>query len=359
MLHRSLIGLLSFFILFSTVSAQDSVTAPDLTGFTVPEAAAMLNRVGLALGVRNSLGWTEASGLPVNTIISQGSAPGIAVTVGSAVDVTVLRAMNVALIYDENDFTIQNRSGVDVGFGGLIFSALDGPGASFAATRWSGGLGANRCAQVWSISRSQPKDIEGCERISNWLVTGNTAEHFWTGLTGATYFSVTLSGAELTRCPTAPAGSAMMRCDLYLPLPGGDEVTAYVYFAYTPDRLIVFNRSRNQWMPLGNTVLYNFNPNLGQPGAPISLGNVSLYNSLSPVADVTLLAPGQCVLFTNNQGLEALNLPEACDVIGSLNIDPALIFWSSDFQLDSITDGQRRTCNAATASRLTLCIMPR
>mgnify|MGYP003396994430 CR=1 FL=1 len=51
-------------------------------------------------------------------------------------------------------------------------------------------------------------------------------------------------------------------------------------------------------------------------------------------------------------------LAAACDVIARLDISPDLIFWSKSFDMDSLTDGQRRTCPAANDG-LTLCIMPR
>ena len=46
-----------------TVLSQDSVTVPDLTGLSVPEAAAILNRMGLTLGAETGEAWTAESGL--------------------------------------------------------------------------------------------------------------------------------------------------------------------------------------------------------------------------------------------------------------------------------------------------------
>ena len=53
------------------VLAQDTVAVPDLTGLSVPEAATLLNRSRLALGVETGEAWTPESGLEQNRIKSQ------------------------------------------------------------------------------------------------------------------------------------------------------------------------------------------------------------------------------------------------------------------------------------------------
>jgi hypothetical protein len=210
------------------------------------------------------------------------------------------------------------------------------------------------------VLRSAPKDVEGCARINNWLTSvNNTAEHFWTGLNGVVSFSVVYGGMQHATCPAAPAGSQPMRCDVYLPVGAAVEVTPYIYFAYTPDRLVVFNRSPDKWMPLDSTPVINLNPNVTVPEPRVNLADPTVVTQTNPVANLALLAPYQCLLFTNNTGLEAANLPEPCDIVGQGNLDPNLIFWSSSFDIISVTDGQRRTCAGATAGRLTICVMPR
>jgi hypothetical protein len=85
----------------------------------------------------------------------------------------------------------------------------------------------------------------------------------------------------------------------------------------------------------------------------------SLYRdeNVSPVADIRWLAPGQCLLFTNRSP-SSEQPPLPCDVIARLDIRPTVIFWGADFGVGS-SDGQPRTCPAAVAGRLTLCVMPR
>lgn len=339
---------------------EATVAVPNVVGMSAPQAAAALNRVGLVLGAQTNSGWTAESGLPQNSIGSQSVPVDQPLAPGTAIDVNILRSPNVAFIYDENDFTIINNTGGNLDLNGLVFGVAEGSTpAAFAATRWTGGLPAGGCAQVWSVLRSVPKDVEGCARINFWLTTNNTAEHFWTGLNGVVSFNAVQSGVVRGLCPAAPAGSQPMRCDLYFATPDAEEVTPYLYFAYTPERLVILNRSPDKWMPLEGASVINNNPNLSMIGLPVMLTDPTLVRQINPVANVALLAPGQCLLFTNNTGLEAPNLPEPCDVIGQADISPELIFWAAAFDINSQTDGRRRTCAAATAGRLTICVMPR
>jgi hypothetical protein len=347
--------------LVSPLSAQNtSVVVPDVTGLSAPRAAAELNRVGLALGAQMPQPWTEASGLPQGAIAGQSIAPGESVPAGTAVDVTVLATPNVSLVYDENDFTIFNRTGGDMRLDNLTFQSVEGNAAAFYAGRWAGGLRAGYCVQVWSVQRSVPKDVPGCGGIQNWFTNvNNTSEHFWTALNGVTRFAVFQDGIQRGTCDAAPAGAQPMTCEVYLPAGQAGAVTEYLYFAYTPSRLVVRNASPDRWMPLRDAVILNNHWNLTQPGAPIPLGDPTLYGLMNPAATLAQLAPGQCVLFTDSSQPEALNLPEPCDVIAMLNIDPNLIFWAAPFTINSVTDGQQRQCAPATLDRLTVCIMPR
>jgi hypothetical protein len=308
-----------------------AIPVPNLVGMNVPQAAAALNRAGLALGAQTNSGWTAESGLAQNTIGTQSLPPDQLVPSGTSVDVLVLRSPNVALIYDENDITIINNTNVTLDLNGLVFGVVDAP-----------------------------KDIEGCAHIDHWMTSvNNTAEHFWTGLNGVVTFSLVYNGVQQGTCPAAPAGAQPMRCDIYVPIGDAVEVTPYIYFAYTPERLIVYNRSQDKWMPLGATPIINLNPNVSVPEPQINLSDPTVVTSVNPVAHLDMLAPNQCLLFTNNSSPEVPNLPEPCDVVGQGNIDPNLIFWSASFDILSVTDGRRRTCAAATPGRLTICVMPR
>jgi hypothetical protein len=362
--HRWLLttATLLCFLLASVGQMQEQTpVVPDLFGLNLAQAVAALNRAGFALGSQTDEPWSDAAGIPPNSISTQSIPAGQPLTFGAAVDVTILRSPNTTLSYDDNDFTLINNTGADLNLNGLVFGVAEGPiPAAFAATRWPGGrLSAGGCAQVWSVIRSVPKDVEGCARINAWLTTNNAAEYFWTALTGASSFSIVQNGVERGRCPAAPAGTQPLRCDIYLPANANEGATPFIYFAYTPERLVVHNRSQDQFMPLTNAQVYNNNPNLTPVGQGINIGEPGYYRPINPLATVTQLAPNQCVLFTNSANPESLETPEPCDVIAQFDIDPNLIFWASNFDLVSVTDGQRRSCTGATAGRLTICVMPR
>jgi len=181
------IALLLFFCLSSafTISAQDAVTVPDLAGLNGPQAGAALNRAGLRLGTQNALGWTDASGVAPDTISTQSLAAGSTAAPGTAVDVTILRTLNLALVYDDNDLTAINLTDSAINLGGLSFSAKEGTTASFAATRWIGTFQPYGCGQVWPINRSGAKEVAGCDvSTTTWISTNKSDAHFWTATNG-------------------------------------------------------------------------------------------------------------------------------------------------------------------------------
>ncbi len=341
-------------VLFAQVVwGQASVTVPDVTGMTVPVAAAALNHAGLALGHEVGEAWTAESGLAQNTIAVQSVAPGTAVEAGTAIDLTVLHSPNTLLLYDDNDLTLVNQTGADLDLTGLIFQAQDGNQASFAASCWGASLREGRCAQLWSVGRNGPKGLDECQYIEHWLATTNNAEHFWTGEGGTTQFSVNQNGIERALCPVANPG----RCEFYLPSAGAQDVTGFVYLVYTQDRLAIINNTDDRWMPLGGLRFLN---NYVEPrGAAINPADSSLYGSnRNPAADLQRLAPGQCILFTNSSP-DSQTPPQACDVVAQLNVGPSVIFWAADFPVDGVTDNLDHACPAATSEGMTLCIMPR
>src|SRR5689334_3960690 len=338
----------------SAVAAQDqSVTVPDVSGLNVPQAAALLNKNGLRLGLENNQGWTADSGLPENTINGQSVPAGQTTPFGTSVDVNVLRSPNALMIYDDNDLTLVNHSGGDLNLTGLTFVAADGNGAQLAGSRWAASLRDGQCTQVWSVGRNGPKGLDECSNIQNWLVTTNAGEHFWTGEGGTTQFNVLQNGVPRATCPVANPG----RCEFYLSAGGGSsDATDYVYFAYTPDRLAVINQSTDKWMTLdGFNVVNNF---AETKGAPVYLGDPNLYTKHPPdVETVNRLAPGQCILYTN-QSPGTDSPPQPCEVIARLDIGAAVIFWGADFGVAS-SDGEQRTCPAPKEGQLTICVMPR
>ncbi|MGB1288740.1 MAG: PASTA domain-containing protein, partial [Aggregatilineales bacterium] len=212
------------------VFAQDNVSVPDMTGLSVPQAAALLNSNGLSLGTVTNVGWSEDSGLPQNSISEQSVAADSEATTGATVDVTRLQATNMTMVYDGNLVTFINRSGVVLDISNLMFRADNG--SEFPALRWTNILAVGECGQIWSIQQGAPFELAECA-TTYWQSTQQTILHFWTGDSGATQFDVIQDGASRATCMAAPAGSGggtPTTCDFYLPTAGVDiDDTAYIY----------------------------------------------------------------------------------------------------------------------------------
>lgn len=343
------------------VSAQSGTTVPNVTGLTVPRATAILNRAGLVLGAQSLVNWTPEASQAANRIERQEPDAGEVVEPGAPINVTVFGSPNATLVYDENAVTLVNLTGETINTSGVTFSALDGASASFSASRLGNTLQPGKCFQLWSVSRSQPKLIDGCTSIQNWRWSGNGGEHFWTTSNGTTRFGVSSDGGvQQATCNAAPPGSEAqpLRCDVAIG--GGSlagDTTAYVYFAYTTQAFVFVNQSTDQWMPTAETTIFNYNPQLSAPGLSVSVGDPALYGNPFTVADIRRLAPGQCLLFTrdNPDG----TLPEPCDVVARVAIDPTVAFWLASFQVDNASDDVRRNCPAAEPDKTVVCILPR
>jgi hypothetical protein len=345
-----------------SVSAQDSVSVPDLTGLNVPQVAAELNRVGLRLGTQETMVWSADSRVSPNTVSGQSVAAGTTAAPGTTVDVTVLRSPTVALLYKDTDLTVINLSSATIRLTNLTFVSKEGSSASFAGSRWSPWtvtLGQGECAQVWAILRNEPEDVEGCVSSTYWLTTNNPQEHFWAGTNGIVQFSIVENGIERVVCPAIPAGSPdqPLRCEAYIAGEGeSSDITPYIYFAYTTQAFTVIDRSSDKWMPTTQATIFNYNPNISVPGASVVLGDPTLYGSPAIAADIGQLAPGQCLLLTNND--PSAVPPESCNVIAQLNLGADIAFWLADFQIESVADDVRRQCPAAVPDKTTICVLP-
>lgn len=347
----SVIAVFVFFLL--PVNAQtDTITVPDVTNLSAPQAVALLNANGLTVGQQIDAVWDETARVAANLVSEQSIAPGEEVSIGTAVDITVLRIPNALLIYDDNDITLVNQSGQDIRLAGIRFTSLGTePRASFAATEWNADmLRANRCAQLWSVGRNGPKGLDECQFIQMWRSITDTTRHFWTGANGATRFRVAQSGQARAVCEIA-AG----RCQFYLAVPSESDVTEHVYFAYTTDRLVVFNNTEDQWMPLEG--LQVLNRTAAPEGILNPLSDAALFGSEPLVGSLTQLAPMQCLLYVTDPSIEVTPLP--CTVIATAEINPANAFWLARFGVGSVTDDREHNCPAATPEKLTVCLMPR
>jgi hypothetical protein len=329
-------------------------------GLTVPRAAALLNRAGLALGAQGLVTWTPESSQAMGRIDQQSPAAGENVEPGAPIDITVFGSSNATLLYDENDLTVINLTDAPLDMSSVTFNALDGGAASYSASSWAGTLQGRRCFQIWSVSRNEPKGVDGCVSIQNWRWTGNSGAHFWTTSGGRTRFSVMEGGVQQAVCNSAPPDSDAqpLHCDLLFT--GGsqpEQAAAYVYFAYTTEAFVFLNNATDQWMPTAQTTIFNYNPQLSAPGLSFVAGDPALYGSPYTVANIGRLAPGQCLLFTNANPDAAL--PEPCDVVASLNVDATTTFWMASFEVDNASDDIRRSCPAAETDKTVVCILPR
>ena len=346
----------------SLLAQEATVVVPDITGLIVPQAAAILNAVGLQLGEEDAIGWSESSGLPRDSIGEQSIGAGTAVEAGTIIDINIFRSPNMDIVYDDNDLTVVNLSDSVANVTGLRFTATDGSSASFSASRWSSSLRENQCLQIWSLNRNGPKDIEGCRYIQNWLTTTNSGEHFWTQLNGVQHFSVIEDGIERASCPAASTSSqnSPLRCEFYFSgAQAGDSVTAYMYFVYTPEGITLINQSNDKWMPTDRTLIFNYNPKLAVQGISGVFGDITVLREQDRInyGDITRLAPGQCIMFTANNP-DGTSPSEPCNLIAQRDLSPDVAFWLAEFEIESATDGQIHKCPAATTERATICIVP-
>jgi hypothetical protein len=354
-----LLGLIAMLIV--PVFAQDNVVVPDVRRMPLPQAASILNIVGLNLGEDTTADAVE--GQNPNTIVSQSVEPGSSVARGSVIDVGVMRSPNVRLVYDDNDITFVNLTQAPMNVNGITFSSSDGTPASYNANQITGGLGGAECLQLWSINRGAAKDVAGCS-ATQWRTTNNTALHFWTQLNGVNRFVVTENGVQRAECPAAGAGTqdSPLTCEFFIAggSTGADDVTPYIYLAYTTDAIAFINNTLNKWMVTDQTTLLNNNPALSAPGAPLIFGDVNLLREEFRVGlgSITQLAPGQCIMYTL-EGATVTAPPEHCNVVAQRALAPNIAFWVAPFGVRSVTDGRERTCPAALPNRMTLCIVPR
>lgn len=352
------IGLL-IFPLFTSL-AQDTVTVPDVTGLTLPQAAARLNENGLRLGDQTAEPWTSAStGIP-GSVVNQSVVAGTTIAQGSSIDLTILSDSRITLIYDDNDLTLINQTDANISLNGLLFSSDDGT-KRFNASNWRNNLDGGDCTQIWSIARREPKRVDGCDSIF-WQTTNETSSHFWTQSAGASQFNVIQNGDVLATCDAAPPNSqdSPTTCVFYVVTGDtGSASTDYIYFSYTTDRLVVINSTTDRWMPLNNTPIFNFNPQISNPGVQLIIGDPDLFPDANTVADIRRLAPGQCLMLTVSP-LTNAEPTESCNVIARRDLSAEVIFWSAPFELLSpFSDSGRASCPAAVEGQLTRCYMPR
>lgn len=361
MFHRFTIRSITILLFLSLIAlpvlSQDDVTVPDVTGLTIPEAVARLNASGLRLGEQIAEPLTNQT---QGTVAGQNIEAGSSIAYGSEIALNVYSNTRITIIYDDNDLTMLNQAGASISMDGLVFSSTDGT-KRFLATGWQNELEAGDCTQIWSIARREPKQVDGCDSIF-WQTTNNESEFFWTQSAGVSQFNITLNNDLVASCDAAPINTqdSPLTCEFYVVTDNVNTLASdFVYFVYTTDRFIVMNTNTDLWMPLTETPIFNFNPQISNPGASFILGDNSLFPDTDIIGDVRRLAPGQCILFTVTPLTDA-TAPEECHVLAQRDFAPEIAFWLANFELESpYSDNGRATCPAAVENRVTTCIMPR
>lgn len=346
-----IIALLMMILLTMTAHAQEA-QVPNLVGLNIPQAAAALNQVGLRLGTQTIQILTAQDTQPSGSILSQSFAAGELVASGASVDVTVLQAANVRLVYDDNDLTLINESGGALNLRTFTFRNEDGS-RQFPASRWRATLPNGDCGQVWSVPRGASKPINGCDSIY-WQTTNNNALHFWTPSAGGEVFTVLQNDTEIASCAVSMPNSQDNPnvCAFFVNVGRAIPTAEFVYYAYTVDRLAVINVVSDKWMPLGSTIIVT-------PELELNLGDEVLFGSPEIVASVRRLAPGQCTMLTATP-LTNATPPRECNLIAQATVNAERVFWTRDFDVRSATrNDELNTCPAATPGAVTLCIVPR
>lgn len=337
-------------LLTANLHAQES-QVPNLTGLNIPQAAAALNAAGLRLGTQTVQIATPQDTQTLGTVLSQSISAGELVAGGAEVDVTVLQAANVRLVYDDNDLTLINATGAALNLRTFNFRNSDGS-RQFAPSRWRANLPDGDCGQLWSIARGASKPMEGCDSIY-WQTTNNSALHFWTPQAGES-FSVLQNDNEIASCAVAPPNSqdTPSVCDFFVNIGRAVPTTEFVYYAYTIDRLAVMNVTPDKWMPLAATIIVT-------PNFELTLGDEALFGNSDSIGSVRRLAPGQCSLLTAAPLTDATP-PQECAVIAQTALGADRVFWTQEFSVRAATgDNEVNACPAATPDFVTLCIVPR
>lgn len=344
------------------MSQEDEVPVPNVTGMKIPQAAAILNILGLNLG--NEIAVEPEPGQETNIIVAQSLASGTTAPRGTRVDVSVILSPNMRLIYDDNDITIQNLTDGDMNLGGVVFHSSGDGATSFNPAQVAGVIDSDDCIQIWSIARNEPKDVAGCDSYL-WRSTRDTTVHFWTQVNNVQNFSVLDNGVERTVCPAAPRNSQdnPTVCEVYISGGGSasdGDVAPFIYLAYNSSAIAFINTTQDQWMMTNQTTLLNYNPNLSTLGVTLIFGDTNLLREeyRIGVGEVTRLAPQQCIMFTSI-GTTVNEPPQNCMVIAQRPLDETVAFWLADFIVHSNTTETELTCPAARNEEVIICIGPR
>jgi PASTA domain len=329
---------------------ENTISVPDLTGMSAPQAETALNEQGLRLAPSIlSLDTNLYDGI-INTVAIQSIIAGEIVERGTIITISVIRDFDLLLLYDiqdgdADDFTLVNLSNEDINLAGIVFQSTSEENIepSYNARDFSGGiLPAERCFQLWGRAEAGFYEPEECDnnRLLNYGIVRDIPNNqkFWQDTVS---FMVMQDGVYRASCEVSVG-----RCELWVsPRAIAEDVTEYIYFIYDEHQLYIFNSAPEQWMPLTEIQLADSGRRLNDP----------LMWSSSLVPDIDFLAPKQCVRFSDTDADEAL---VDCLVIAASTLTQSNIFWSNGFSVQSLYQaGIELTC--PRPSERSFCLIPR
>lgn len=339
--------LLCLILLLSTnIFAQDDATSiptfPNLIGLTPAQAEAELNLLGLRLDpIINSVNTGDGE---LNTIVSQSPTSDAVATEGDTARVTVLRELNVELIWQtpsQNNrlFTIRSLVDETISLRGLQFISNLNTTPSHTSN-FPDSLRPRQCVQAWTFvpNATDFEVLEGCEFVQGDGVIGlpDSADQFWIGESS---FDVVQNGIYRATCEHADG-----ICQIWVsPSVIAEDITPYIYLIYDNQQLIVYNNSDSQWMDLSQIVLADLSP----------LSDERNWDTII-IPDLDRLAPNQCVRFMLDASAESL---QDCHEIANVITDNS--FWTTSFTVtDTLINTTIKQCPASTDTR-TLCLLQR
>lgn len=319
--------------LMLAVVAQTEITVPDLTGLTSAKAAQQIGQAGLLVGQIDERPWTASSTPKPGQIVDQNPRPGTKVAAGTVVDVTVLRAFNLVLKYDNQQITLTNATGKPITLNGIAFESSAG---SRKAAEWTGfALQPGRC---FFLARASTAPRPACVQV--WMIS--TSRLFWQATEP---FLVTRNGNILKSCPPTTG-----ECSVAVPQGDDPDTTAYLQFRYRESYLAVRNETE-QWMALRGVIL------VGRNGKRLKLDAMDNLTAGDVPWPGQRLAPGQCVVFSDREPGQLP--PYDCDVVGYIRLAADANAWLSGFDVLNTTNNQRTNCKPPDLTAISLCVVPR
>src|SRR5690606_34845111 len=90
-----------------------------------------------------------------------------------------------------------------------------------------------------------------------------------------------------------------------------------------------------------------------------ALGDLRQFIYQEVIGNPDLLAPGQCVLYTNAESSTVFESGESCDQIARVSLPTDRIFWRQEFSVISALDGEARRCSPVIENQRSICLLPR